>query len=127
VENASLSDPAVLASSVVQVAYGTDVLALRPKLLAALAQIARISNSADRQPAVHLTAFAADGLELTVWYWSCDPENGQSNLRSEVNLAILSVLDAEGVEIPYPQRVLRWTAGPSPLPTVDPDPDPESR
>jgi small-conductance mechanosensitive channel len=127
VENASLSDPAVLASSVVQVAYGTDVLALRPKLLAALTKIARIANSADRQPAVHLTAFASDGLELTVWYWSTDPENGQSNLRSEVNLAILSVLDAEGVEIPYPQRVLRWTAGPSPLPTVDPDPDPESR
>jgi small-conductance mechanosensitive channel len=127
VENASLSDPAVLASSVVQVAYGTDVLALRPKLLAALAKIARISNSADRQPAVHLTAFAADGLELTVWYWSTDPENGQSNLRSEVNLAILSVLDAEGVEIPYPQRVLRWTAGSAPLPAVESDPDPESR
>ncbi|WP_430420977.1 mechanosensitive ion channel family protein [Methylibium petroleiphilum] len=107
VENASLTETCVMTSTVVQVAYGTDVLKLRPKLLAALGSIERVMKDADHSAAVHLTNFAADGLELTVWYWVPDPLNGQSNLRSEVNLAILAVLDAEGIEIPFPQRVLR--------------------
>lgn len=108
VENASLAERALMSSTVVQVAYGTDLEVLRPVLLARLLEVPRVMKDADHRPAVHLTAFAADGLELTVWYWNADPENGQSNLRSEVNLAILSVLNDEGVEIPYPQRVVRW-------------------
>ncbi|HWH75417.1 MAG TPA: mechanosensitive ion channel domain-containing protein [Methylibium sp.] len=111
VENASLAEPALMSSTVVQVAYGTDLERLRPLLLARLLEIPRVMKDADHRPSVHLSAFAADGLELTVWYWNADPENGQSNLRSEVNLAVLAVLEAEGIEIPYPQRVLRWAAG----------------
>ncbi len=110
VENASLAEPALMSSTLVQVAYGTDLERLRPLLLARLLEIPRVMKDAEHRPAVHLSAFAADGLELTVWYWNADPENGQSNLRSEVNLAILAVLGAEGIEIPYPQRVLRWAA-----------------
>jgi hypothetical protein len=37
----------------------------------------------------------------------CDPRNGQGNVRSEVNCAILAALKARSVEIPYPQRVVR--------------------
>lgn len=114
VENATLSDPSILASTVVQVGYATDVLALRPLLLQALAAVPRLSPQPDRQPSVHLSNFAADGLELTVWYWITDPENGQSNLRSDVNLAILAALNAAGVEIPFPQRTLRWAADAAP-------------
>ena len=36
-----------------------------------------------------------------------DAENGQGNVRSEVNLAILRCLNELKVEIPFPQRVLR--------------------
>ncbi|MBO0222885.1 hypothetical protein J0689_26765, partial [Vibrio parahaemolyticus] len=38
--------------------------------------------------------------------------NGQANVRSDVNLAILNLFEREGVEIPYPQRVLRVIGGP---------------
>ncbi|MFM7706189.1 MAG: mechanosensitive ion channel protein, partial [Rubrivivax sp.] len=51
--------------------------------------------------------FGADGLELAIPFWIADPENGQGNVRSEVNRAILRTLVARGVEIPYPQRVVR--------------------
>ena len=105
VENASLADTSLQLSTVFQVAYGTDFPMLRPKLLAAIEAVDRVMK--DPGPAIHLTNFAADGLELTVWYWVADPINGQANLRSEVNLAILRVLDEEGVEIPFPQRVVR--------------------
>jgi small-conductance mechanosensitive channel len=57
-----------------------------------------------------LSAFASDGLELTVGFWVADPENGQGNVRSEVNLAILRTLDEARVEIPFPQRVVRQVA-----------------
>ena len=39
-------------------------------------------------------------------FWIRDPENGQGNVKSEVNLAVLEVLKREGVEIPFPQRVV---------------------
>jgi small-conductance mechanosensitive channel len=45
-------------------------------------------------------------LEFTVGYWIADPENGQLNLRSLINLAILRALREHGIEIPFPQRVL---------------------
>ena len=104
VENASLADRKVSVNSAVQVAYGTDVRALQPKLEAAMRRVARVL--ADPSPAVQLTEFAADGINLNLAFWIADPENGQGNVRSEVNLAVLDLLNAEGVEIPFPQRVM---------------------
>jgi len=108
VENASLADPSVLATTTVQVAYGTDLAALMPRLVEAVRAVPRVLP--DPGPAVQLSAFAADGLELTVLFWIGDPLNGQGNARSGVNLAVLSTLEAAGVEIPFPQRVLRQAA-----------------
>jgi len=104
VENLSLADPRVLLNTVVQVAYGTDLDVLMPQLLAVVSKVPRVLT--DPAPAVQLSAFAADGLELTVLFWIADPENGQGSVKSEVNLALLRALGAAGVEIPYPQRVV---------------------
>jgi small-conductance mechanosensitive channel len=109
VENSSLADPKVALNSVVQVAYGTDVRALQPKLVAAIRAVPRVI--ADPGPGVQLTEFAADGINLTLAFWITDPENGAGNVRSDVNLAVLDLLNAEGVEIPYPQRVVHLPAG----------------
>ena len=104
VENSSLADPKVLLQTQVQVAYGTDIPALRPQLEAALRQVPRVLS--DPGPAIQLSEFGADGMTLTILFWIIDPENGQGSVRSDVNLAVLGVLNAVGVEIPYPQRVL---------------------
>jgi len=104
VENASLADPTLSISTTVQVAYGTDVRALQPKLEAALRRVPRVLQ--DPAPAAQLSAFAADGMDLTLNFWIRDPENGQGNVKSDVNFAVLEVLGAEGIEIPYPQRVV---------------------
>jgi small-conductance mechanosensitive channel len=113
VENSSLMDRRVLIVSPVQVAYGTDVRSLQPKLEAAVRKVARVL--ADPGPAVQLDAFAADGMNLNIAFWIRDPENGQGSVRSEVNLAVIDLLVAEGVEIPYPQRVthVRVTGAPA--------------
>ncbi|HEV8690491.1 MAG TPA: mechanosensitive ion channel domain-containing protein [Ideonella sp.] len=105
VENSSLADPKVLVSTQVQVAYGSDVERLQALLAEGVSQVSRVL--ADPAPTVQLAEFGADGLTLAVHFWIIDPENGQGGVRSDVNLAILRCLNAQGVEIPYPQRVVR--------------------
>jgi small-conductance mechanosensitive channel len=112
IENLSLADPRVLLSTVVQVAYGTDLDALLPRLVEAVDRVPRVLG--DPAPGVQLSAFAADGLELTVLFWIEDPHNGQGNVKSDVNLAVLRALGAAGVEIPFPQRVLHGAGTPLP-------------
>jgi small-conductance mechanosensitive channel len=60
-------------------------------------------------PAPHalLMNLAADGLEFQVGYWINDPVNGQNNVRSNVNIALLQALRQAGIDIPYPQREVR--------------------
>ena len=104
VENLSLADMKVLLASTVQVAYGTDVRALQARLTEAVANVPRVLK--DPEPSCQLAEFAADGMNLTINFWIADPENGQGNVRSDVNLAILDLFDREGIEIPFPQRVM---------------------
>jgi len=83
-----------------------------------MAQLAAVVKAVPRvlqqpAPAVQLNSFAADGLELAVMFWIADPENGQGGVRSDVNLAILRCLNALGVEIPYPQRVVHQVQPPA--------------
>ncbi|MES2241234.1 MAG: mechanosensitive ion channel domain-containing protein [Pseudomonadota bacterium] len=111
IENLSLADSRVLQSTVVSVGYDSDVeLVMRLLTEAALAQD-RVLR--DPGPGVNLTNFGADGLEFTLNYWMTDPENGQQNLRSRINLAILQSLRENGIEIPYPQRVIHTRALPA--------------
>ena len=112
VENASLADPRIALSCAVQVAYGTDVRALQARLQAAVAQVKRVLDQPG--PGVTVAEFAADGINLSIGFWINDPENGQGNVKSDVYLTILDVLDAEGVEIPYPQRVVHALTGEAP-------------
>jgi len=104
VENSSLADPQVSITTTLQVAYGTDLDALMPRLVAAVTAVPRVLP--DPVPAVFLGGFAADGLDLQVAFWIGDPENGQINVRSDVNLALLRTVNALGIRIPFPQRVV---------------------
>jgi small-conductance mechanosensitive channel len=112
VENSSLADPRVLITSTVSIAYGTDVRALQPKLEEAIRRVPRVLE--DPAPAVQLASFGNDGMDLNMNFWIGDPENGQGAVKSEVNLAVLDVLNAEGIEIPYPQRVMHMVQMPAP-------------
>ncbi len=108
VESSTLADSRMALSTVVQVGYGSDLDQLIPQIMAILPGIARVI--ADPAPSVQLSSFAADGLELTVSFWIADPENGTGGVRSDVNLALLRLFNANGIEIPFPQRVVRVMA-----------------
>ena len=65
VENSSLADPRVLISTAVQVAYGTDVRALQPKLEAAMRGVPRVLDRPRPRRA------AQQPSPPTAWTWPC--------------------------------------------------------
>ncbi len=116
IENLSLADTEVLQSTVVSVSYASDVTLVMRLLTEAAAGQGRVLKTPG--PGANLTNFLPDGLEFTVNYWMTDPENGQQNLRSLVNLAILEALRANNIEIPFPQRVVHSTPDATALPAA---------
>ena len=121
VENSSLADPNVVVETAVQVGYGTDLDVVLPALAKAIVEIPRVL--AVPAPNVYLRGFGADGLDLLVNFWINDPDRGSNNVRSEVNLVIWRELNAMGVEIPFPQRVVRQLTPPgavTPQPEITP-------
>jgi small-conductance mechanosensitive channel len=108
-ENLSLADPNIAQKTQIQVGYDSDVAQVQAILIAAALACGRVLKTPE--PAAHLSSFAADGLEFTVVFWIADAHNGLMNVRSDVNVAILSGLRAAGIEIPFPQRVLHHLPG----------------
>lgn len=117
IENLSLADPRLLVQTTVTVGYDSDVATVQKLLVDAALASARVLK--DPGPGARLANLGADGLEFTVLFWINDPENGQLNVRSEVNIAILKALQGAGIDIPYPQRVLRFE-GELPVPFSPP-------
>ena len=116
IENLSYTDPNVLLSTTVSVAYDTDLDQVLGLLVGATAAVPRVL--AQPGPSAVLSNFGADGLEITVGFWIADPENGTLGVRGAVNLALWRALRDAGIEIPFPQRVLHWAAGAEPAAEV---------
>jgi len=105
VQNLSLTDRAVVVTTDFTVAYDTDLDGLLPALVEAVSQVPRVS--ANIAPSSYLVRFGADGFEIRVGFWIDDPENGRTNITSEVNRIIWSLLQERGVQLPFPQREIR--------------------
>jgi len=105
VENLSLESKRVAFNTKLQIDYSSDIDKARALMVAAAQTQPRVLQ--DPAPNAMLTDFAPDGLELTLGYWIADPENGINNVRSDINLAIWKAFQAEGISVPFPQRVVR--------------------
>ena len=88
-----------------QVSYDSPLEKAMEIMLEEAGKHARVIK--DPPPKVFLKNFGDNGIELELSAWINDPEEGQQNLRSEINLAIWRRFQQEGIEIPYPQRVVR--------------------
>ncbi len=104
VENLSLSDSKIAQSTTVTVAYTAPVGEVMAWLLQACQEHPKVL--AEPAPLVVLSTFGVNGLEFTVNYWFDDSDTGPLNLKSDIHLAILKTLQANGIEIPFPQRVV---------------------
>jgi small-conductance mechanosensitive channel len=104
VVNHSLSNPDNLVSIPVQVAYETDLKQAEAIMIEAATRHPRVLSS--RPPAVRLVGFGESGIDLKLIVWIDDPEDGQLPLVSDINWAIWEGFQREGIQIPYPQRVV---------------------
>jgi len=104
IENLSLADSRVLLTVDITVGYDSDPDAVAALLQQCALGVPRVLK--EPGPGARLARLGADGLEYQLLFWIDDPVNGQLNVRSEVNRAVLLALREAGVDIPYPQRVV---------------------
>jgi len=93
----------------IQISYDSDLdLAMRLMTDIALGEprVLRQPNP----PSVLVLRFAESGIDLELAVWINDPENGQSNLKSALYLAVWRAFRANDIKIPYPQREVRLVA-----------------
>ena len=105
--NWTYSTPDVRKDIKVSVAYDSDAERVRELLL----NVALAHKSVIRTPAplITLEDFGNDGLLFNVQFW-LQIQAGVNILRimSDIRLEILKAFAEAGIEIPYPQRVLRF-------------------
>ena len=109
VENWSYSSRDVRVKVPVSVAYGTDIDRAEALMLQAARAVSRVHN--DPAPSAWLKAFGDNAIEFEIQCWIDDPEEGVGNVRSDVLKQVWHLFRENGVEIPFPQRVLHM-AGP---------------
>lgn len=108
--NKSLTDKDNQILLPVQVAYGSDLGRVRDLLL-------EIADGNDRvletpAPQVRLQSFGENGINLELVVWIRDPEEGEANLRSQLNWSVWGTFQRERIEIPFPQRVIHMAGQP---------------
>ena len=101
--NHTLADSKNRVGIPVQVAYGADLDKARAIMLAASVHPRVLEEP---EPRVLLTSFGDNGINLELRVWITDPEEGLMRLKSDVNWAIWEGFQMEGIEIPFPQRVV---------------------
>ena len=107
--NQSYTDRKVAIAMSVQVSYDSD-LDLAMRLMTDVAK-RHARALADPPPAVLIKAFADNGIDLELAVWVEDPEQGKTNLRSDIYYGIWQEFKAQGIRIPYPQREVRLVGG----------------
>src|SRR4030095_4089195 len=104
----------------VLVSYDSDVeraLALMEEAARAQPRVLKGPN----EPLATLARFGESGIDLELGVWINDPENGQGNLKSALNLAILRLFRDKHIRIPFPRRDLN-IIGRSALPIASGEP-----
>jgi len=109
VVNWSHSNALVRRKIPVQISYKSDLSSAMAIMVEAASEEGRVLTSPE--PRTLLKGFGADGVDLELRMWIRDPENGVSNIASDVMLRIWEKFQAHGIEFPYPQRVIHIEGG----------------
>jgi small-conductance mechanosensitive channel len=109
VENWSYSSSAIRLHCSVGIAYDSDVRRALALLLDAAHETERVLS--DRAPNALVMGFGDSSIDLELRFWIGDPQNGISNVRSEVYLRMWDKFRENGVVIPFPQRDVHIRTG----------------
>jgi small-conductance mechanosensitive channel len=105
VENWTHTERAVRIKVPFGVSYGADPHQVIELALAAAGACERVLKSPNS--VCLLTGFGDSSVNLELRVWINDPQNGVSNVKSDIYLMLWDRLKAAGIEIPFPQRDLR--------------------
>ena len=97
VENYTRADPRLALTTSVTVPHGSDMSALLPRLAEAVKAVPAVHRRSGAERAA--VGVQAEGIEITVQFWVADITVNQGEAKSEVNLAMLRELRANGVEL----------------------------
>jgi small-conductance mechanosensitive channel len=104
VENWSFNDREVRIKIAVGVAYGTDLRLAQKLCLEAVHETKRIL--AYPEPSCLLLGFGESAINMELRVWINDPQNGVSNVKSEILFMVWDKFRNAKVEIPFPMQVL---------------------
>ncbi len=104
VVNWSYSNNEVRLKIPIGVSYNADVRKAMELCLGAVAQVPRLLKHPE--PACLLKGFGDSSVDLELRIWIDDPQNGVSNVKSEMLLLVWDAFHEHGIEIPFPQRDL---------------------
>jgi small-conductance mechanosensitive channel len=107
--NWSFSDELVRLDVEFGVSYDSDPHKVSELAIAAAASVGRVD--ADRRPVCWLTAFGDSSLDFVLRFWIHDPQQGLTNVRGKVLLALWDTFKEHGIQIPYPHRELIMKGG----------------
>jgi len=108
VTNWSHGDPTIRVHVPVGVAYGSDVELVTRILEDVAAKADHVLNHP--APEVRFNEFGDSSLNFELLVWSDDPP-GHLKLRSRLNYSIDAEFRRNGIEIPFPQRVVHIDSG----------------
>ncbi|MEQ8861668.1 MAG: mechanosensitive ion channel [Pseudomonadales bacterium] len=100
--NWSFSDELVRLDVPFGVSYNSDPHQVSALAIEAASTVDRVVSG--RNPVCWLTGFGDSSLDFLLRFWIRDPQNGLTNVRGQVLLAVWDAFKEHGVNIPYPHR-----------------------
>lgn len=93
----------------VQVSYQSDVKHAMDIMVEAALDQSRVLKVPE--PRTLMKGFGESGVDLELRLWIEDPQHGVSNIASDVMISIWDKFHEEGIEFPYPTRVVHVKNG----------------
>ena len=100
--NWSFTDKLVRLDVEFGVSYDSNPHDVTKMVIQATQDVDRVSNH--KTPVCWMTEFGDSSLNFVVRFWISDPQNGLTNIRGQVLLALWDVFDQNGIGIPFPHR-----------------------
>jgi small-conductance mechanosensitive channel len=100
--NWSFSDKLVRLDVNFGVSYDADPHKVSQLAIEAAMSVARVE--ANRRPVCWLTDFGESSMDFVLRFWIHDPQQGLTNVRGKVLLALWDTFKENGISIPYPHR-----------------------
>ena len=101
--NWSFSDKYVRLDVPFGVSYDSDPHEVIRIAIEAASSVERVDGSR-RPPVCWMTAFGDSSLDFLLRFWISDPQQGLTNIRGKVLMALWDAFKENGIDIPYPHR-----------------------